>query len=340
MALKIVEFVGSENPSDRAWGEPGDQLKEAGYKDLEFFGGEVAVHPWRGGWSSVWRCIDPAKARSIAETALAVAYNKNVGYSQYNSRFPRTGLYQQLVKTGGRVELIALCNSDCSASTAAYINNAGISISADMWTGNAEELLAGTKKFVRLTGPDFTDLPDYLCNGDILFRPGHTAILVGFGDCEIVAGMCPVGKITADTWLRTEPATSENSKMSVLLKGDLVQLEPVKNGRWWLVNAQVDGKARRGWVSGKNLLPVIRAYTTQDAWIRTQPDLTGAPVYVVKKGAQLFVCSFGEKTDSRGVIWHAVYSDDGFGGAMPAGYMSGKMFKVKDIAERSEDGET
>lgn len=330
MALKIVEFVGSENPSDRAWGEPGDQLKEADYKKKEFFEGEVSVHEWRGGWSAVWRCIDPKKAANIAETALSVAYNKNVGYSQYNSRFPRTGLYKELVKTGGRVDLVGLCNSDCSASTAAYINNAGVGISPDMWTGNAEELLAGTKQFIRLTGSDFTDRPDYLCNGDILFRTGHMAVLIGFGSAEIAAGMCPVGKVTFDTWLRVSPELSEKTKLNVLPQGEAVQLEPVKNGRWWLVNAQVDGAIRRGWVSGKNVLPVIRAYTSQDAWIRSEPSLTGAPLYIVKKGDQVFIASFGEKTDDRGVLWHAVYADDGLGGALACGYMSSKMLKIKE----------
>ena len=139
-------------------GSPGDQT-----------GHEVEKSKLCGSWEWIIRPINSDIRHGIADAALKVAVNNNIGYSQSD----RTTLFEEWRNVGAIDKITKKCNCDCSSLVSVCVNAAGIPVSPTMYTGNEKKLLTDTAYFTALPYENMK-----LQVGDILLRTGHTAIVV------------------------------------------------------------------------------------------------------------------------------------------------------------------
>lgn len=164
--IKVAHAVYDENGKS-VGGKAGDQTKK-----------EVCIWDWYksgSGWTHVLRAKDKEVAKAISKTAQDIVANDKIGYNQKN----RTTLYDKAVKAKYDVSKITEpCECDCSAMVSVCINAAGIPISKSIYTGNQVSAMKATGKFDILTDKKYLNSSDYLQDGDILVRVGHTAVAV------------------------------------------------------------------------------------------------------------------------------------------------------------------
>lgn len=164
--IKVAHAVYDENGKS-VGGKAGDQTKK-----------EVCIWDWYKsgtGWTHVFRPKDKAVAKKISETAVAITNNDCIGYNQNK----RTTLFDKAIKVKYDIQKITEpCDCDCSAMVSVCINSAGIPISKSIYTGNQVNAIKATGKFDVLTDKKYLVSADYLQDGDILFRTGHTAVVV------------------------------------------------------------------------------------------------------------------------------------------------------------------
>lgn len=314
--IRIGEFRSSENGT--AWGRPGDQVMPK--KPGRTFDGEVRIRDFDGGFTCVYRPISAAVAESVAYNMEAAALNPNVGYSQNNGDYPRESFYYALKNAGGDAAKIdELCNGDCSSGTAALLKNAGVDVPLSMWTGTAPVILEKTRAFLALdVDPDDRDLYFYLMRGDILYRPGHMAIVIENGTMTV-----PIpAAATGDVWQRLLPGVQPGTQLRAIARGDWCSmfLPTVGiDGRDWVMTLY---NGRRGWTSTRYLEPRKIIEATASVYVRSQPKLGAAIYETLEKGDrrtgadQLYI-------DSRNVEWYRVVLDTGF-----LGWVSGKYSKI------------
>ena len=185
--LRLAQAASAEYFS--TWGVPPNQRRTGataanpgGNMD-----GELNVVPFYGGWEYVFRPKDEAVAEKIAWLSTRTVMNGvHIGYSQNNSQYPRTGLFDELKKqkTPDPMKITAKVNCDCSAKAGAVVYHAGVKDDRlrNMWTGNEREILMSTGAFVELTDPLLLELGTGLKRGDILLKTGHTAIAIDSDD--------------------------------------------------------------------------------------------------------------------------------------------------------------
>ena len=303
--VRIGEFRSSEYGS--AWGRPGDQVmpKNPG----KVFDGEVRCRYFDGGFTVLYRPIRADVAESIAYNMEAAAYNPNVGYSQNNGEYPRESFYYALQNAGGDAAKIdELCNGDCSAGTAALLKNAGVDVPLSMWTGTAPVILEKTRAFLSMDiDPEDTN-SDYLMRGDILYRPGHMAIVLENGACMLPFPVLATG----DVWQRLIPGTEPGTQLRAIARGDRADayLPPVDvNGRNWYVTLY---NGRRGWTSSRYLKPAKEVEATATVYVRRLPKL-GAEVLETLHTGDRRPSTDTIYVDSRSVYWYSVQSDDALG---------------------------
>lgn len=232
--MKVCEARSSEFHSK--WGEPGNQEYRDDLKD-----GELRVRELNDSFDKVLRWSDRSKAKVAADMAVEIAKNPLVGYSQNNGSSPRTTLYDELLKANWiPANIASKCNTDCSALMAVVVNGAGVKVSKDIYTGNMIPALMNTGEFEMM---QFTKGMELMV-GDILWRDGHTAIMVGDGgeepDKKLVA--------TASVWLRNAAGTPAALPLKALKAGDEVEYMG-ESVTWYKVKH--GGKV--GWMSGKYL---------------------------------------------------------------------------------------
>lgn len=122
-----------------------------------------------GAWSRVLR--PPSNGSAIAAAALAAAANDNIGYDQRQ----RMTLYYAARDVGFDLSRVGPCECDCSSLVAVCCIAAGFSVNPSMYTGNER---------AALTGAGFADIAYSSASlriGDVLWRNGHTAIVVDGG---------------------------------------------------------------------------------------------------------------------------------------------------------------
>ena len=119
-----------------------------------------------GSWSKVLR--PPKNASIMVAQANNAAANNNIGYDQSN----RTSLYNLAKSANWNLAKVGKCECDCSSLIAVLCNCAGFAVSPDMYTGNEVAALKAVG-FKELAYSSST-----LQAGDVLWRSGHTAIVV------------------------------------------------------------------------------------------------------------------------------------------------------------------
>ena len=156
MATYIVAARIDENGNARN-GKAGDQTgKEVMRQTLS----------GSGSWSKVLR--PPKNAAVIVAQANNAAANDAIGYDQSN----RTSLYNLAKNVGFDLSKVGKCECDCSSLVAVCCIAAGFAVSPDMYTGNEVAALkaVGFKEIAYSS--------TILQAGDVLWRSGHTAIVV------------------------------------------------------------------------------------------------------------------------------------------------------------------
>ena len=316
--IRLANISHSEAPPPSIWGEPGDQLKDPDYASADLFKGELEICPWYDGdWLYCYRATDAKLARDIARIAEKVVRNPLVGYSQNNEAYPRTGLYKALMKANYDPDLIDdKCNTDCSAGSAAIINAAGVNISMDMWTGNADQLIMRTGRFSRLTDPRFLVTSDYLRAGDILLRPatidrgGHMTIVIDssyYGEASAIKYDVKIGtwNIRRDPDLTAPVIERVKSGYDVSVTLPWVQ-DPATEYRQWI--PVIWRGYYQGWMSIISLDPMVPYQTTGSVWMRRSPSLKGERMQVLDAGE--IVPGGSESVDERGVKWvESIYNN-------------------------------
>lgn len=167
MAVKIGHASIDERGKARG-GAAGDQT-----------GKEVCIRDWYDkNWVSVLRPKNEKEAEKMAKAMEQACANDHIGYDQSH----RTTCFVEAKKVGFDLSKIKTnCETDCSALVAVCANAAGIPVSKDIYTGNEDSALVGTKKFEKLTDKKYLTSDKYLKRGDVLRANGHTAIVLSDG---------------------------------------------------------------------------------------------------------------------------------------------------------------
>ena len=167
--VTIGHFVCDENGHARG-GKPGNQTGREGRFQSWYATGSNGK-----GWQDVFRAKDKAVRKKIAKNMTELVENQHVGYNQDD----RLSLEAEAKKVNYDFAKITTdCNTDCSQATAECIIGAGILISPDMYTGNEKQLIEATGQFKTYDGKSYTDSDQKLKVGDILFKIGHSAVVV------------------------------------------------------------------------------------------------------------------------------------------------------------------
>ena len=167
--VTIGHFVCDENGHSRG-GKPGDQTGKEGRFQAWYAKGSNGK-----GWQDVFRARDKKIRKKIAQNMIELVDNPHVGYNQDD----RLSLEKEAKKVDYKFDKITVdCNTDCSQATAECIRGAGIKIDPDMYTGNEKQLIEATGKFKTYDGKSYTDSAQKLKVGDILFKIGHSAVVV------------------------------------------------------------------------------------------------------------------------------------------------------------------
>jgi hypothetical protein len=161
MAVLIGHARSSEAGSK--YGAAGDQT-----------GREVSISEWySAGWQYVFRPKYEALAAILTEVMTDACFNDHVGYSQKD----RETLEEQAKRVNYDVSAITKnVNCDCSSLIAVCCRAADLNVPAGMYTGNEYKCLNQTGAFDVLTEEKYISGCHYLKAGDILLKPGHTAM--------------------------------------------------------------------------------------------------------------------------------------------------------------------
>ena len=167
--VTIGHFVSDENGRSKG-GKPGDQTGREGRFQAWYEKGSNGK-----GWQDVFRAKDKEIRKKIAQNMIELVENPHIGYNQDK----RLTLDKEAKKVNYDFKKITVdCDTDCSQSTAECIIGAGIPISPDMYTGNEKQLIEKTGKFKTYDDKSYTNSDQKLKAGDILFKIGHSAVVV------------------------------------------------------------------------------------------------------------------------------------------------------------------
>lgn len=157
------------------YGKPGDQT-----------GKELRLQDWYlrdKGWKGVFRWKDTKLAAKSADYVSKCCQSSKVGYSQGSDANGRESLDKQMALVDYSIEKLECdVNCDCSSLIASAVRSVGGKVDRGMYTGNEEEQLKKSGLFTELKDVKYTDHPDNLKTGDILWGEGHTAMVVYVDD--------------------------------------------------------------------------------------------------------------------------------------------------------------
>ena len=165
MLIQLVEAAHDERGGGNyAYGKPGDQT-----------GAEVRIrNAVDGEFTYILRYPDRAMASAFAEDAIEIAMNDHIGYAQYgyDELGGRYGLHECMKVVDRFKDIRDDCNCDCSSLVGEVLRHNGLNCNLYMRTATERSELA------RL---GFIEEEYSLGNarlGDVLWRNGHTAIIV------------------------------------------------------------------------------------------------------------------------------------------------------------------
>lgn len=317
--IRIAQAASSEYFT--AWGEPPNQRRTGATKENPGgnMDGELNVVPFYGPWEKVFRPVNSVIADRIAylaeETVRNGAYG---GYGQNNGKYPRTGLFDIMLKQTKPepMQIKTLFNVDCSSMSGACVYHAGVQDKRlrDMWTGSAREILLSTGEFVEITDKTLIQSAVGIKRGDILWKTGHMAICLD-SDSEQESVPVKVWYCTACN-LRTGPSALDY-RVKVLHPGDIVEWISTADNGWLQVKAGND----YGYISPKYYKRLDTLRCTFPTWLRTDCVIEEATeIIVIPEGATAYITGETKKIVAR--TWYkSIY-------AGREGWASGKYLKA------------
>lgn len=317
--IRLAQAASSEYFS--AWGEPPNTRRTGVTKDKPEgnMDGELSVVPFAdAGWTSVFRPVKDVVADKIAWIMeRAVANWQYIGYGQNNGQYPRTGVYDELMKMSNPdpMAIKKLVNCDCSSLVGAACYFAGVYAPQfrNMSTSTERQYLLGTGEFVEIKDAELLRSGRGVKRGDIFFKVGHTCVATGT-DLRVEYVPARVSNCVTSN-LRTGPGT-EYQIIKVLPSGKRVELVSRSSNGWGQV--RVDGIF--GYISPKyhEILPTATA--KGDVWMRSDAGKKYEGVIVIPKNATVYLTGNTKKVS--GTTW---YECDYAG---KEGYASGKYIKA------------
>lgn len=272
--------------------------------------GEVNIVEWYDyDWTHVFRPISQELAETIAMEAEKAALNPFVGYSQpYCITF-----FNAFKAAGWDASMIDVpCATHCAAFIAALCNAGGVNVYPTMYTGNQVAALSRTGAFNILTDSTYTGTYSNLKRGDIIFRVGHTAVVLDDAREEETQPYVVVGN---NLRLRRGPGLNYD-KITYMKLGDIFNVIEFEYNqeekRSW---AKGEYKGWVGYAAVEYLAPeeepeeIITEETvyvaTDNTRIRSGPSIWNKHICYVPKGEKVIYLGESEK-DSRGVTWFKV----------------------------------
>ena len=317
--IRIAQFNHPENGG--LYGRPGDQLFPADGKTAETYDAEVNIVPVGTGWKRIFRPVSPEQGDEIADLMELTARNPHVGYSQGPTRYSFGDALRLADNDPDRIDTD--CNGDCSSGTAAVCNAAGMQVRPEMTTATEKRDLMTTRKFL-IIEDDLRIKPELMRRGDILWRDGHTAIVIDAGDEVITLYMYASERVK----MRIGPGVIYPSIGEIPAGSELIGYDPYLGPDGW---ALVLYEGRRCWASLKYLKPAdpddVVIVTGWKVNIRSGAWLD-APVLETARIDDRYIRDwyFDDRTNERGVIWYAVRLRTKPG---KSGYISGTYSEVE-----------
>lgn len=302
MALLIGQACSNER-GEITGGTKGDETTRE-VRINTFFDGQV--------WQIVYRCKDKAKAKLIAKYMRDACLNDNIGYDTGNTRY---SCWDEAMALHSTADIKRPCNTDCSQLMCICVNLAGIPLTKYLWTAIEDELLMSTGMFDRITDQS-TLRGNGLLVGDILWRSGHTAVVVEAD--EIPSGEPDkTPKWVGEAYglklvnVYANPTGTEPLKSyPQLAAGNLFDVCDERNGRWYI---RIAG-AYYGWIDKQFCLrksPVKVVTVQTDLHLRANAGSGYKSLAIMPKGTQLQFCD--QKPAADGKPWDYVIYNGQYG---------------------------
>ena len=313
--IRIAQASSSENYGK--YGDPPNQrrtgvtnTKPAGNMD-----GELNISAYHTGFTAVFRCTDEAVADKAATfVEHAVANWNHIGYSWETKAHPMGEMFDIMMgmTDPDPKNIKKLTNVTCCTLIAHCFYFAGIYEPKfrTLNTANQEKVFLGTGKFIKLTDPDLVKSGRGIKRGDVLWRNGHTAIVL---DSDPRSIMIPYRTANcAYCNLRSGPSVNDQVIETLPAGVPVFYISTSDNG-WGQVNH--DGKI--GFISDMYLepLPTMKV-NGNDCWLRSTAGTTGKQLIVMPKGASVGVT--GKTKKILGTVWRECMY------ASKSGWASGK----------------
>lgn len=284
--IRLAQAASSECYS--AWGEPPNQRRTKGKLD-----GELNVVPFYGGWEICFRPINPNLGERIANFMLQAVKNGDfIGYGQNNGKYPRTGVFDALMKlsTPDPMQITTLCNCDCSSLVGAAVYFSGVNMIAlrTMYTGTERDIFRVSGEFVEITDKTLLQSGQGIRKGDVLLKAGHTAVSL---DTDKAQETTPCFIWNCKACNLREGAGTEYKVMMTLSGGEKIdRLSTAPNG--WV---QVKAHGRIGFVSPKYIKEMQTMKATGNVWLRKDAGTKNAEIIVIPLGATVYATGATKK---------------------------------------------
>ena len=266
-------------------------------------GREVRINTFWDGqvWQKIFRCKDRTKAKLIGQYMADACRNDNIGYDTGSTRY---SAWDEAMKVKSTKGITKPCNTDCSQLMCICVNLAGIPLSKYLWTAIEDELLMSTGMFDRITDQAMLR-GNGLQVGDILWRSGHTAVVVEADEAPTGYDKTPhwvgetYGAKLVDVY--TDPTgTTPLKAWPQLATGNLFDVCDERGDRWYI---RIAGQYY-GWIEKRFCLrktPQRTATVKTDLWLRQNAGPGFKGLTVMPAGATVQICD--KKTGTNGKPW-------------------------------------
>lgn len=268
-------------------------------------GREVRINTFFDGqtWQTLYRCKDANKAKAIGKYMADACENDNIGYDTGATRY---SCWDEAMKVGSTKGIKKPCNTDCSQLVCICVNLSGIPVSKYLWTAVEESLLMSTGQFIKITDQNILR-GNGLMVGDILWRTGHTAIVV---EAEEQSGYDKTPKWVGEAYgLKLVPVYAQHTgamalpQYPALATGNLFDVCDESNNRWYIrIAGQYFGWLDKPYCLRKSPWKTVTVQT--DLHLRANAGVGFKSLAIMPKGAVLDYCD--QKPASDGKPWDYV----------------------------------
>lgn len=263
-------------------------------------GREVRINTFYDGqvWQVIYRCKDKSKAKLIAQYMRDACQNDNIGYDTGKTRY---SCWDEAMKVGSTKGIKTPCNTDCSQLVDICVNLSGISVSKYLWTAIEDSLLMSTGMFDRITDQSILR-GNGICLGDILWRTGHTAIVV---EAEDQSGYDKTPKWVGEAYgLKLVPVYAQPTgamalpQYPALATGNLFDVCDESNNRWYIrIAGQYYGWLDKAYCLRKT--PYAKGTVTTDLHLRANAGTNYKSIAIMKGGTVVDICDVKNASDGK-----------------------------------------